>query len=84
MPEASKKAAPVKKEAEPALKSTVMLQYADKDISYDELIQNAKNKFQYDMGGDVAAIKEINLYVKPDEDKVYFVINGDIDGDYDL
>lgn len=79
-----KKAAPAKKEAEPALKSTVMLQYADKDISYDELIQNAKNKFQYDMGGDVAAIKEINLYVKPDENKVYFVIDGNIEGDYDL
>lgn len=36
------------------------------------------------MGGDINAIKEINLYVKPDESKVYFVINGNIEGDYDL
>ncbi len=80
----AKKAAPAEKSAEPAAKANVMLQYAGKDISYDEFIQNAKNKFQYDMGGDVNAIKEINLYVKPDESKVYFVINGNIEGDYDL
>jgi predicted RecB family nuclease len=80
----TKKAAPAVKSAESAAKANVMLQYAGKDISYDELVQNAKNKYQYDMGGDVDAIKEIDLYVKPDESKVYFVIDGNIEGDYDL
>ncbi len=64
-------------------KVSVVLQYAGKDVAYDELVQNAKNKFQYDMGGNVDAIKEISLYVKPEENKVYFVIDG-TEGDYDL
>ena len=62
-------------------KAKVVLQYSGKDYSYDELVQNAKNKFQYDMGGKVEDIKEISLYVKPDENKVYFVIDG-TEGEY--
>ena len=34
-----------KKEA--SEKARIVLQYAGKDYSYDELVQNAKNKFQY-------------------------------------
>ena len=45
----TKKAAPAVKSAESAAKANVMLQYAGKDISYDELVQNAKNKYQYDV-----------------------------------
>lgn len=64
--------------------TNVVLQYADKDLSYDELIQNAKNVYQYDMSGDPANIKKLDLFVKPDENKVYFVINDDVQGSYDL
>lgn len=74
--------ATTKKDAS-SYKVSVVLQYAGKDVAYDELVQNAKNKFQYDMGGNVDAIKEISLYVKPEENKVYFVIDG-TEGDYDL
>lgn len=62
-------------------KTIVVLQYAGKDYSYDELVQNAKNKFQYDMGGKVENIKDLRLYVKPDESKVYFVVDG-TEGEY--
>ena len=53
----------------------VELQYSYKHISYDELIQNVKNHFQYEMGGNVDDIKKINVYVKPEEDAAYYVIN---------
>ena len=72
-----------KKSEDVSEKANVVLQFAGKDVTYDELVQNAKNKFQYDMGGNVDEIKEISLYVKPDENKVYFVIDG-TEGDYDL
>lgn len=78
----ARKAAGEKKSSGTEAKVSVMLQYAGKDISYDELVQNAKNKFQYDMGGDADAVKKINLYVKPDENRVYFVIDDNIEGDY--
>ena len=73
----------VEKEDPSTEKASIVLQFAGKDYSYDELVQNAKNKFQYDMGGDVEAMKEISLYVKPEDNKVYFVIDG-TEGDYDL
>ena len=79
----TKKAAAPKKETASEVKTSVVLQYAGKDLSYDELVQNAKNVFQYDMAGDPAKAKEISLFVKPEENKVYFVIDG-TEGSYDL
>lgn len=80
----SKKAASAKKETAAEVKTSLVLQYAGKDVSYDELVQNAKNVFQYDMSGDPSAIKKVDLFVKPDENKVYFVINDETQGSYDL
>ena len=36
------------------------------------------------MGGDPSSIKKVDLFVKPDENKVYFVINDETQGNYDL
>ncbi len=80
---AVKRGRPAKKIEEPALKANVVLQYGDKNVTFDTLVLNAKNKYQYDMEGDVKAIKNIELYVKPEENKVYFVIDG-VEGFYDL
>ena len=77
---AAKKATAAKEE----VKTNIVLQYGDKAVSYAELITNAKNKFQYDMGGDAEAVKKINLYVKPEENKVYFVMDNKVQGSYDL
>ena len=74
-------AAPAKKSA---VKPNVVLQYADKSVSFDELIQNAKNVWEYDMGRKPSEIKELNLYVKPEEGKVYFVVNGTDTNDFAL
>ena len=82
----AKKAAAPKKEAAPKaeVKTNIVLQYGDRAVSYADLVQNAKNKFQYDMGGDAEAVKKINLYVKPEENKVYFVMDNKVQGSYDL
>ncbi len=69
---------------EAVVRNSIILQYADKNVSYDDLIQNAKNKYQYDMGGDPASVKKIELFVKPEENKVYFVLDDEIQGNYDL
>ena len=80
----TKKTAAPKKEKTAEVTANVVLQLASKDFTYDELIQNAKNVFQYDMGGDPSTVKKIDLFVKPEENKAYFVINDDIQGSYDL
>ena len=79
----SKMASAKKAEATTDVKANVVLQYADKDLSYDELVQNAKNVLKYDMNGDPETVKKIDLFVKPEENKVYFVMDG-VEGSYDL
>nr|WP_297708294.1 DUF6465 family protein [uncultured Butyrivibrio sp.] len=79
----SKKASAKKAEATTDVKANVVLQYADKDLSYDELVQNAKNVLKYDMNGDPETVKKIDLFVKPEDNKVYFVMDG-VEGSYDL
>nr|MCR5343457.1 DUF6465 family protein [Butyrivibrio sp.] len=77
----AKKAAPAKATA---AKANLVLQYADNNVTYDTLIENAKNVYQYDLGGNVSDIKTLDIYVKPEESKVYFVVNGEINGEYIL
>ena len=63
----------------------VILQYGEKSVTYDEIIQNMKNKWTYDYGRKIGEIKSMELYVKPEEDKVYYVINeGEESGDFTL
>jgi len=80
------KKAPAKKEtaAKSTVKPSIFLQYGGNDVAYDTLVQNAKNVFQYDMGGKVSDIKDLAVYVKPEEGKAYFVINGSIEGNFNL
>ena len=79
----AKKVAPTKKATakEADTKTNIVLQYADKEVTYSTLVDNAKNVFIYDMGGKEADIKTLDLYVKPEENKVYFVVNGEINGE---
>ena len=72
---------PAAKKAE-VFKANVVLQYGDKSISYDEIVQNAKNVWAYDLHKDGAEIKSMELYVKPEEDRVYYVINGSEAGSF--
>ena len=68
-----------------AAASNVVLQYGDKSVSYEELVQNMKNKWTYDYGRNVSEIKSMELYVKPEEDRVYYVVNdGEESGSFGL
>ena len=62
---AAKKAAP---------KTTVELQFAGKSVSYDALVNMAKEAF-VNAGHNAADMKTVALYVKPEESMVYYVIN---------
>ena len=67
-----------------ALKTTLALEIGENSFSYDDLVKNAKNVYRYDMKKKVSDIKTIDLYIKPEENKVYFVINGEDSGSYDI
>ena len=91
--EPAKKAAPAKK-AEPAkaaekktaakIEAEVVLQWKGNDYTYERLLQSAKDVWQYDQGKNVADIKTAQIYVKPENNKAYVVINGTDELSFDI
>lgn len=73
-----------KKAAATAVKTNIVLQYADKNVTFDTLIENAQNVCLYDMGKKASDIKKLDLYVKPEENTVYFVLNDKEHSQYGL
>jgi len=75
------KKAPVKK-AE--TKAVVHLQFDGKSYTNDDLIKIAKDVWKYDLGNKPADFKTVDLYVKPEESRTYYVINGEITGSFGI
>lgn len=66
------------------VKESVSIQFAGKDYSTEALVKIAKDVWQYDLKKDPADFKEVQLYVKPEESRVYYVINGDESGSFEI
>ncbi len=70
-----KAAAPVKEKAEKAVKAvkapktTVFVEYQGRQADVDKLVAAVKAQ--------VGAVKDLQLYVKPEDSAVYYVANGD-------
>ena len=74
-----KKAAPKKapaKKVEP--KVHFVLQYAGKEVSCKDMMDAAKAAWTG------AAMKDVTFYVKPEENRVYFVVNGEEAGSFEI
>ena len=78
------KKAPAKKATtkKAALTTTVTLQFADKSYTEESLTAIAKDVWTYDLNQDVAELKTVELYVKPEEGLCYYVFNGDVTGNF--
>ncbi len=71
---AAKKAAP-KKIVEP--KKFIIQNNADQGISYTDIVKKVNKAFKDN-------IKTLDIYVKAEEGKAYYVINGNVTGSVDL
>ena len=71
----AKKAADKKAEVKKAVaaKNVVQLQFAGKDIAVDAIVEAAKADFKANNKG---AVKTVEVYLKPEENAAYYVING--------
>ena len=87
--EPAKEAAPKKetaakkalaKKAEKETEAAVVIQYAGKEIAAKEILERAKIAFADANPG--VKIETIVLYVKPEEDVAYYVVNGIGNDDY--
>ncbi len=61
------------------VKTRIAVQYLGKEISDQEMVAKAKKAWTAKRNK-VGDIKTIDLYVKPEDNTVYFVINGDFTG----
>ena len=82
---AAKTAAAKKEPAKKAeLKSSLHIQYAGRAYAQDDLIKIAKDVWKYDLKRKVGELKSVDLYVKPEENKVYYVMNEEFTGSFDI
>lgn len=77
--ETVKKAPAAKK---PVVKEEVNFQFSGKSYTSDDLIRITRDVWKYDLNGKEEDVKSIELYVKPEENTAYYVINGDVTGSF--
>lgn len=78
------KKAPAKKVAakKAEVASVVNFQFSGKSYTPDELLKICKDVWVYDLNGKAEDFKSVELYVKPEENTTYYVINGNITGSF--
>ena len=89
----AKKAAPAKAEAKkPAVRRTakkaavaaeeIFIQYAGKEFTTKDVVANVKKAWTEMTGKKEEDIQDIKVYVKTEENKAYYVVNGEAEGHY--
>lgn len=84
--EAAAVKAPAKKETvkKPVEKCALHIQYAGRSYAQEDLVKIAKDVWKYDLKRKAGELETIELYVKPEENKVYYVMNGEVTGNFDI
>ena len=81
----AEKKAPAKRATKAAaVKAEVSVQFAGKEYTTERLVEIAKDVWQYDLGNAPEEFKSVELYVKPEESAVYYVINGTTSGSFGI
>lgn len=70
------------KKAAASIETKVAVQFSNREIFTDELLEQVKTVWVDKFEGKLEDIKTIELYIKPEERKAYFVVNGLANGNY--
>ena len=70
--------------AKKAASAVVHVQFSGKEYKMEDFVNIAKDVWKYDLGKKAADFKSVELYVKPEENKAYYVINGEVTGNFDI
>lgn len=96
-PEVKKPEAPAKKEAvkkaekkpvekketkKAEFKAALHVQFAGKSYAEEDLMKMAKDVWKYDLKQKAGDLVSVELYVKPEENMVYYVMNKDFTGSF--
>ena len=84
-PQKSARASSSKAAAKESGQKTVLhVQYAGKSVAEEDLIKSAKDIWEYDLKHKAGDLTSIELYVKPEENMVYYVMNEDVKGSFPI
>lgn len=67
-----------------AVKSEIHVQYKGKSLSEADLVKMAQDVWQYDMNMKPEDFKSVEIYVKPEENTAYFVVNEKFQGSFKM
>ncbi len=81
---AASKPAAKKAVSKKEVKTEITLQFSGKAFSQDELTKIAKDVWKYDLKQKPADLTSIELYVKPEENVAYYVMNKEFTGSFYL
>ena len=70
--------------AKKAAKAAITLEFKGNSYTEETLVQSAKDVWVYDLGKNLKDFKSVELYVKPEENAVYYVVNGEVTGSFGL
>ncbi len=65
-----------------AVKASVHVQFNGKSYETEDLVNIAKDIWKYDLKKKAGDFKTVDIYVKPEENMAYYVINGEVDGSF--
>lgn len=77
----------VKKEtgaAKAEVKESVHIQFSGKSYAAEDLVKIARDVWKFDLNQEEKDFKSVELYVKPEENVVYYVINDDVKGSFNI
>ena len=57
-----------------------IVQYNDKEVDMNEISSQIREK----LNAEGITVAELTMYVKPEDNAVYYVVNNDITGKYDI
>ncbi len=82
-PKAAAKTTKTAKTAKEAVSQNVYIQFAGKEVKTGELVEQVKAQWTAE-GHRVSSIKSLEVYVKPEDNAAYYVVNGKENGKVDL
>ncbi len=68
--------------AKKAVATSAVIQYQDREFTEAECLKKAQAQFKKDYKG--KTLEELNIYIKPEERKIYYVANKDCVGSVEL
>ena len=80
----SKAAGKAAASAKGKVSETVYLQYLGKEINKEDILNQVKDIWTKEMKQKASDLKSVTLYLKPEENAAYYVINGDVTCKVDL